>query len=332
MAPNTVFLNEKCGDNVYWQTTTFCIEFLLTLTTVLICIYSLGAMKNTHSKQMRFLHWTHILFYISCMVSTILYVNNHFIYCFTENYSFVSDISWMTSIISYVIHWGAVLLALFFRLYYIFQGTTYDISYTFICMFFVLFFSGGAGALVALVYFDYFLENEVLALSSGALLLLLVVIFHVILSIQFVYKLFQVTAATSASHTDITSSKMVIIIRKYTILAVIASIGAVLLLIAFGICIGIGGVNNLFDNILMIVYIFNVFINVICISLSLSLYHKYYVKYCNGLDVLCAKCCGSLRQSYAAHEYTMPGSTSNTPINEDADSYEDEELLSKEDL
>lgn len=282
-----------------------------------LCLKSLYEMGESNTKKtMKFLYLAHNGFYISSMICCILYLNNHFIYCFTENYSSISDISWIIAIISFVFHWNIISFVLFFRLYYIFQTTIYEISKSFICLFFTLFIIGGVSSLLPTIYFDYIYENQIYSLSAGGLLLFFVVLFQLILSFQFVIKLFQVISSSNGNDDNEdnddnddndnhensdslnTESKIVTLIRKYTILAFITSIGSLLVLISFIICIAIGKIDNFFDNILMVVYIFNVLINTICVSLSLSLYDILYKKYCNWLDNNCKICCYNLAKNY----------------------------------
>lgn len=324
MSVDNFFANKVCQDYVYWEIVTFMIEVALIIIIIISCIRVLIEMGDNKMKSMRSLHLTLMLFYCSSIICCLLYLNNHCIYCFTENYSSISDISWIVAIISFVIHWGTILLAFFFRLYFIFSTTAYEISKLFICLFFTLFFIVGICALLPTIYFDYiYQENHLYSLTSGGLLLLFVVIFHILLSIMFIYKLFQVTQSIErhdSSHNlqqlsptngdDDTNngngddndipyeSKIVSMIRKYTILSIISSIGASLLLITFLICIGIGQIDNFFDNVLMIFYILNVLINMICISLSLSLYNNVYVRFCQNVDNLCKNCCNNLAQYY----------------------------------
>eukprot|EP01083_Nonionella_stella_P239711 838725_1 len=93
---DSLFANENCKNYLFWEIGTFLIECIFTCFTIVICIRALTGMRQmTQLKGRRFLHFTQVLFYLSCIIATILYINNHFIYCFTDNYSSVSDITWI---------------------------------------------------------------------------------------------------------------------------------------------------------------------------------------------------------------------------------------------
>jgi len=332
-----LFYNEDCNEFFEWELCTFIGEAVMTSIIFTLSLRSLYEMhSNNKLKEMSFLYFTQILFYLSSILCSALYLLNHCAYCFTSSSSWLYNFSWTVAILSYVVHWGALLLALFFKLHYIFLTTAYEISALFAYAFFGLFASAGLIALICAVYFDYVAQHRIYALLSGELLLAAVVLFHAALSLQFVYKLYAVSQAhgrvsvdfgdrnpmrgaagmssaesededevvENVENEDIASdgsaegaeSRIVILIRKYTILSLVTSVGAIALWVAFSVCMYRDIVEHFFDNVLMVFYLCNVLVDVVCMALSHPFYGAQYAKWCGAVDGGCRRCCEGLSE------------------------------------
>ena len=316
----SIFNNDVCNERSTLHMSIFAIECICGSFLIALCIRSLSELKeNNLFREMKYLHLSQTVFFVAAILSAILSVHEHFEFCFTESTSSLSDISWSVSIGSYLAQSCALLWALFFRIYYISKETTLEISSHFISVFFCLFCIGGLCCLGLEVYYGNITDNAMYSEISQGVMLWMAFIFHFILSKQFVTKLIAVSSYSVDSPTPsdngmdgdlngdlnggfngdvaqqsppspVHGSQSVDesvewnieeLIRKYTLLSVATTISGFIVSVLYPICV----ITDM--EILTVFLIANVLFNVVCVSLSLSFYSHYYVKFCGHPDTVC---------------------------------------------
>eukprot|EP01084_Bolivina_argentea_P219231 371886_1 len=183
------------------------------------------------------------------------------------------------SCITYLLQKYLLLIVLFCRSYYVFNGTGLEISTKLIRIFTIMFIITPFVLVLCSIITIVYLSKQT-SLIIGIFIMLLIVFEIVALIVLIIQKLYTIYKLMTHSSER---NQLIKLITKTTLLmsiSVITSIiGPILIFIRF-------------DNIQIyiisgVVISIETFINLICITLSFTCFNKYYVRYCNFGDNFC---------------------------------------------
>eukprot|EP01084_Bolivina_argentea_P095112 170997_1 len=189
----------------------------------------------------------------------------------------------------YMLQYILLILLLFYRLYFIFKGTTFALSH---CSIIIISFSYILFIIVAstFVICYYYNVNQIILVFMMCIILFLVFSLIVGLVWMFAYKLY-VVYKNRGSQTNDTKS-IVRIITKMFLLTLSSIIFSIVYAIVAMFDVQSNSVHMMFiSGILMASH---VFINVLSIMFGFKYFGNYYVKICGRFDRQCTICCAKM--------------------------------------
>eukprot|EP01083_Nonionella_stella_P086592 240666_1 len=133
-----------------------------------------------------------------------------------------------------------------------------------------------------------------------ALYLIILLLFSQMLACTFVYKLYVLNRRTK---TDSKDNSLIELMTKYTLLAIISIIGTVSLLVI----LVLSSLAEQSSDLVLVNHISqmsDVFLDVICVSLSMKFSANWYRRLCSGIDSKCRLCCLSLNNRLSLERST----------------------------
>eukprot|EP01084_Bolivina_argentea_P250121 418969_1 len=292
---------------------TIILNTVLSIITLIISIISLAKVVKCHNTTKQYsnpIYYSLFVFYITCGIISICRIPD-IIACnyFPQRSTF--HVSTMTIMnFGYIYHWIAFLSLLYFRLKYVFKDSVYAVSKCYNCtsQFIICLLSIIFPLIITIVGIVFGTASD-LGLILGILLFLIAMIFSQILAFTLIYKLYKLNKLASI---DNTNDRLVSTMTKYTLLALISMIGTVMYIIIL-----VSGVNKSYHSSMKYLVTItsnqlDVFIDTISVSLTLSLYNKYYDKLCIKCDTECKQCCLLLTNNSRAEKH-LAQSMSNMP-------------------
>lgn len=224
-----------------------------------------------------------------------------------------------TFLITYFIHSYLLWLLLLNKLYYLFKGTTYNLKYKTIILWIIIFtlsvlliFATWLTSFIIIDVDSMNIKQRRIIMIIFTLIWSLIVIVPIALSVSFVAKLIQVYKSinkSSSNHTGNISSigsthndlsvlsevdPILSIITKHTILTLfcIPISTGLMLLSWFSVFIDVGTRSSIhFLGVCYSLYLFNVYINFVCIILSYEVFDGCYRRCCGRIDKQCREYC-----------------------------------------
>lgn len=253
---------------------------------VLLLLWILHKYINHHkeTEMPKILHICGILFYIFSIAATVSGIAMGLSFC-KDPWSQSFQIPWLIFALFYALHWNAVIIFYFLRLYYVFQSSILKLSNLSIGIFiagyasFILSLSIGIIARVSAYEYTSGICLGIAFISAVSI--------SMYISVMFIVKLFQVNRnETKNDNGAILLSTM----TKCTILAVV-SVTTSLILTLFQ---AVAGALFVYSDGIRIIYnslvLMDIFTNIICMTLSYKFTDKYYTKICGRLDSRCRLC------------------------------------------
>lgn len=285
IVPKLMF-SEVCNRNIVGEITSLLIDAAVTILVIIIAILSLYHMRNYHKNTQAFpslLYVPQIIFYISNILFVIFLMITHFGECFDRFYAE----TWILMVLFYAIHWFSLLALLFFRLYCIFKQTAFPISSLYKIILLIL-VSIDTLLLLVVIYSGVISFNEIINSLSSATAVFIAICISQILSITFIYKLYQVNKMQ-----DEIRQGLINMMTKYTIITIISvSISTLtVLLIIIQIFAVTENTQRIWNIFVWKGFLFDVFIDSISTSLSFQFYSDHYQIICKFCDMKCKKLC-----------------------------------------
>ena len=199
------------------------------------------------------------------------------------------------AIIGVFMQYHLMLLIMFIRLNFLFQGTQFQISSRTIITFFLLFIMAVIlTMLYAVLYFLYYhnADSDQLTLLIGlitACFSLLIIMLSSMLNILFVYKLIKVNRQIYKKKSD--AQRLISTITKISILSLVCIVST-LFVTAMGVTtqgLVFNSIHGWFAHAIAVSL--DVCTNFICIFLSFHAFNGYYVNLCGCCDVKCKGLC-----------------------------------------
>lgn len=295
---------EQCG---YLTIPSIIINGIFTLIISSIATVSLYHMvkshlnKTTDSTISKQIFRQQTLFYVTCIVYAISRLPDIITWCYYHE-SPINTITHIASTVCYGIHWTIYLVILYLRLYHVFKDSVLEISK---CMnklvLFIIISSVPYGAFIVIGFIRIGFETGLLLYLFYLIGLL---VFSQCLAFAFIHKLYKLnqyernnndifvntTRSNANERNDLTE-----IMTKYTVLALISIIGTTMIVIVYVIGSISGDAESPEIYLLSIVgQMLDVFIDVVCVSLSMKFYKSYYQRICKRIDIKCKDCCANM--------------------------------------
>eukprot|EP01084_Bolivina_argentea_P267061 453209_1 len=271
-------MSSNCQDDMTYQMIILFLFIIIGCIQTVLCIISLYQVMQIHRKK----HFTNLLlisqwiFYCSSLIFGISRICGNITWCFVPVYD---NLTFMLCAVTYTIHWYALFI-LYSRLRQVFDDTLYQLNKTTvnIIQFTLGFLVVGTVAI-----------NILLGLEKGGvfvlrfcigLLVVAALIVAQFLSFIFVYNLRKIHKETILSSNKLHSNKMLETVRKYSILSVISVMASTCYSITIFMA-AFGAIN--YEKSLAALTIFlvlDVFIDTICMTLSLSVNDTYFRRIC----------------------------------------------------
>lgn len=234
--------------------------------------------KENFPKLLLISQW---VFYLSSLLFAISRILTTIFNCWSFKYQ---PITYNGLSITYIIHWFSFLLISYGRLRSVFQDTVYEINkktiYCLSFMFIFMFcFSIFVGILVSL--------GMEIGFVFGGLVLIMVLITAQYLTWSFVHKLRKLRNVSSSDINNIDKTNQLSnTVKKYSVLSVISVTFSTLYVIIL-IILAVSGINfnvHWIIEVLALILCLDVFIDSLCMSLTLKVNDKYYKYLCYICD------------------------------------------------
>ena len=245
-----------------------------------------------------------LIFYVSGIIFVISRILTSLSHCYIQT---LQPHAWTTLFITYIIHKLGFILILYFKLRLVFDETPYSLQKRTIYSLYLVYIICLILPISAMILKEQYIIKKEYITFREYLVILSIATFLVIMTIQFlawifVYKLYQIGRAVN----DDTNLKTM---RKYSILNIISIIFTSL----YAICALLAGIfgkeedQYLAGAIMAVIICFDVFIDTICMTLSLNVnerYYRYFCYFCAKNDEISAQI-DTLNYSYFQLDETM---------------------------
>eukprot|EP01084_Bolivina_argentea_P142421 250208_1 len=254
---------------------------------VVIWIFYKYIKSGETSKLPKTMYITGLFFYFTAVLSFVFLSSMAYNFC-EPRMSKSWLIKWSLFAISYAINWNALIIFLFYRLYYVFAGSTFSLSKICVAAFIIVYIIFVVSLIVGFTFMKLFWVFIGITFISAVYL-------SFYTSALFIFKLYQLNHANKVSDTAhiAASQDLISVITKFTILAIL-SISSTLLLAVYQIVLNATHVS-LENEIARIIFnslvLLDLCTNFICISLSFKFADDYYLLMCGKCDGCCRLLC-----------------------------------------
>eukprot|EP01083_Nonionella_stella_P086591 240664_1 len=285
-----------CSDQSALIVTANVVFGIVILATSCVAFYRVIKFKDTEEYETRFASALH-LFYFMCIIYAMNRIPDAFLACYYNDSSF-KRICYGISLVSYNYHWWSFLLILFLRVINIFKDTSLQTSKCYNVISLCIIWSTPPLSIVIMVVF--LTISTKIGFLLMALYLIILLLFSQMLACTFVYKLYVLNRRTK---TDSKDNSLIELMTKYTLLAIISIIGTVSLLVI----LVLSSLAEQSSDLVLVNHISqmsDVFLDVICVSLSMKFSANWYRRLCSGIDSKCRLCCLSLNNRLSLERST----------------------------
>ncbi len=241
-----------------------------------MCVISLKQLSNQKEKSPKSLRISQWIFYLSALTFSLCRIPTTLCFCFALNY--YTPI-WFILSLSYVVHLFGLLLILFSRLKFVFINTQYSLNRkTIYTLWLIFIFLPFATALAnALGGFGVISYSMVIGIQS--LMILIFLVTAQFLAWSFVYKLFQIKKKNVDGGQKEMNDTFLKTIKKYSVLSVVSVMFTTLYAVVAAVGFSIS-VKYYISAFLAATLCVDVFIDTMCMTLSLKVNAKYYKMIC----------------------------------------------------
>eukprot|EP01084_Bolivina_argentea_P269493 458045_1 len=252
----------------------FSLYIIIETAQIILCSVALYQTMKLHKKK----HFpillliSQLIFYISALVFALARIYDTIFFCWIMDYQ---PLSFATLGATYSIHWFALLFILYSRLQLVFDETEYKLKK---CTVYIIWFLFTFIIVVSAALNVMMAMGQPVTLLIG-LMLVIVLTTAQILSFTFVSKLQTLRQKTKELNRK-TDLKLFETVRKYAVLSVISVMFSTFYAFVMIIAALIGIWTYWVSEILALVLVLDVFVDSLCMALSINLNEKYYKKLC----------------------------------------------------
>ena len=270
-------LSQECESNLSIEIASISAYSLIESVQILICVVALYEVRQLHKSitfptLMLLSKW---LFYLSSIAFSICRVVATIAYCFSPKYYTIPR---NLLNVAYTVHWVGVLLIYFGRLKLVFNDTSHKVSSRTIHCFsitFIILFVLSIASIIGL-YLGYAYFNII-----AGLIVIAAVILSQVLAWTFVGKLKAIQHDVGMDNIA-QRDKLTNTVKKYSVLSVTSVTGSSVT--ALSILISLGTMREedeyMVSTIIGLIAVMDVFVDSLCMTLSLYTNDKYFRKLC----------------------------------------------------
>mmetsp|Transcript_105434 Transcript_105434/g.128670 ORF Transcript_105434/g.128670 Transcript_105434/m.128670 type:complete len:340 (-) Transcript_105434:158-1177(-) len=256
-----------------------------------IAMYQLHKIHKKDGKLPSSLYWTQIIFYILGIIYFISQPIGAFSHCVAGSYAVYGA---GTTIIVYGLHKMYLMFSLYKRLLVVFKESIFKISRTYINIFrinTVLLFMLVIWTIIILILYEYNLDSlQLLGLPIG-IQLVNIIITSQILAWTFVYRLNKLSELLRNNKSE--DESYINTITKYSVLSIVSVTFTTLQPFILIISYTLFGAKSprIYGEIITLCQCFDIFIDTICMQLSLGINMTKYAFICHYCDYNLRICC-----------------------------------------